>query len=203
MDTHDKALTEKLEELRGYRRRRAERILENVNQELSRNGLTPLDSEDLKSMQSSAGGAFGRPHIAGYLVRKGIVRDKQEAFDRYLVKCNVPKMPISLEEASTLVRNAGGMLLLAHPNDPNGTSLMSLTRSIEEQHRIIRESMLPFLDGVECWHSRHDAETASEYFKFACDENLLVSGGSDCHQDPVILGTVEVPSFVHEQFDSL
>ena len=28
--------------------------------------------------------------------------------DKYLVKCDVPKYPLSLEEASTLVRNAGG-----------------------------------------------------------------------------------------------
>ena len=29
----------------------------------------------------------------------------------------------------------------------------------------------------------------------------MVTGGSDCHQDPVIMGTVNVPSYVAEQFN--
>ncbi|MBI2329650.1 MAG: hypothetical protein HYU85_08500 [Chloroflexi bacterium] len=44
--------------------------------------------------EESVDGAFGRPHIANYLVEKGLVRDKQEAFDKYLVKCDVPKYPL-------------------------------------------------------------------------------------------------------------
>ncbi len=66
---------------------------------------------------------MGRPHIAAYMIEKGIVSNRQEAFDRYLVRCDVPKMSLSLEEASQLVRAAGGRVVLAHPNDPNGTSL--------------------------------------------------------------------------------
>ena len=71
---------------------------------------------------------LGRPHIADYLVKKGIVKTRQEAFDKYLVKCDVPKFPLYLEEASKLIRDAGGKLVLAHPNDPHGTSLASLTK---------------------------------------------------------------------------
>ena len=145
-------------------------------------------------------GTFGRPHIADYMVRKGLVASRQEAFDRYLVRCNVPKKPFSLEEASFLIRAAGGKLMLAHPNDPNGTSLAALTDSLEEQHRIIKETMLPYLDGIECWHSRHDRNTISAYSEFCRQENLMLTGGSDCHQQPVIMGTVPVPLQVVEQF---
>jgi len=91
--------------------------------------------------------------------------------------------------------------MLAHGNDPNGTSLASLTASVEEQCRIIKETMLPFLDGIECWHSRHTPETVSAYLAFAKEEGLMVTGGSDCHQDPVIMGTVHVPSYVAAQFN--
>jgi len=90
--------------------------------------------------------------------------------------------------------------MLAHGNDPNGTSLASLTVSIEEQCRIIRETMLPFIDGIECWHSRHTPETISAYTSFAREEGLMVSGGSDCHQDPIIMGTIHVPAVVAGQF---
>lgn len=197
---HDPALTHKIDELISYRRRRAEEILEKVNQEFRKRGLPPFTHKDLEAIEETVDGAFGRPHIANYMVRKGIVNDRQEAFDDYLVTCNVPKMPLSLEDASNLIREAGGKLMLAHGNDPNGTSLVSLTPSIEEQCRIIRETMLPFLDGIECWHSRLTPETTSAYLSLARDEGLMVSGGSDCHQDPIIMGTVQVPSYVAGQF---
>jgi predicted metal-dependent phosphoesterase TrpH len=89
-------------------------------------------------------------HIADYLVAKGIISNRQEAFDKYLVKCNVPKYPLELAEASALLRNVGGIIALAHPNDPNGTSLVSLTADLDEQTKIIAEYMLEYLDGVEC-----------------------------------------------------
>ena len=74
-------------------------------------------------MKKSVDGTLGRPHIADYLVKKGIVASRQEAFDKYLVKCDVPKYPLYLEEASKLIRSAGGKLVIAHPDDPHGTSL--------------------------------------------------------------------------------
>ena len=197
---NDEVLTQKLQELREYRRKRAEQILEKINHELAKNRLDPFTHSDLEAIEETVNGSFGRPHIADYMVKKGIVPDRQTAFDRYLVKCNVPKMPISLKEASELIRGAGGKLIFAHPNNPKGTSLVTLTKSIKEQQQIIRESMLSYLDGIECWHSAHDKETASTYLNFAKQEGLMVTGGSDCHQQPVIIGAVDMPSYVAKQF---
>ncbi len=134
-------------------------------------------------------------------MRKGIVGTIQEAFDRYLVKCDVPKYPLYPEEASRLVRNAGGIIVLAHPNDPHGTSLVSLTKSLHEQTEIIEESILRYIDGVECWHSRNDALTTNHYIKFARKHGLIMTGGSDCHQKPIRIGTVKVPEYVAKQFN--
>jgi predicted metal-dependent phosphoesterase TrpH len=200
-DIHNNALVEKLSEVREYRKSRAERILENLNRELKKENLEAFTQRDMNAIEETVEGAFGRPHIANYMVKKGIVKSRQEAFDKYLARCNVPKMPVSLQEASQLIRDAGGVLVHAHPNDPHGTSLVSLTPSIREQHEIIKDSMLPWLDGVECWHSRHDPETVSAYRAFAEREGLMVTGGSDCHQQPVIMGTLDIPSIVAEQFD--
>ena len=199
-DLRSRSLVEKLALLREHRVKRGEQILENINRELSRVSTERLTGQDLDEIQDSVDGSFGRPHIAAHLVKRGFVNTIQEAFDRYLVKCNVPKMPLSLSEASALVREAGGKLMLAHPNDPRGTSLVSFTRSLEEQQKIIRETMLSHIDGIECWHSRHDPETTVSYLTFARGCGLMVTGGSDCHQAPVIMGTVRVPSAVLEQF---
>ena len=199
-DIHNSALSRKLEELREYRRLRAEKILQKLNEEFEKKGLPFWTQKDLEAIQSAAEGALGRPHIANYMMEKGIVSSKQEAFDKYLVRCNVPKMPLSLREASELIRGAGGKLVLAHPNCPSGTSLVTLTPSIKEQQAIIKEKMLPYLDGIECWHSTHDQQTVDSYLSFALQEGLMVTGGSDCHQQPIIIGTVAVPAYVAGQF---
>lgn len=192
-DPEDRELNSALDRIREHREDRARQILEKINIEFGREGIDPLTEEDLREIQETVDGSFGRPHIANHLVAKGIVRDRQEAFDRYLVSCDVPKYPLSLKDASRLIRQAGGVLVLAHPNDPNGTSLASITTDLEEQFGIIREHMIGYIDGVECWHHRHYGETSSRYLNFAERNHLIVTGGSDCHQKPVIMGTVAVP----------
>jgi hypothetical protein len=200
-DINNKELKNKLHEMAGYREERATKILNNINVEFEKEGIKKLTKNDLREIQASVDGVLGRPHIADYLVRKGIVRTRQEAFDKYLVKCDVPKYPLYIEEASRLVRNAGGIIVLAHPNDPHGTSLVTLTNSLPEQTEIIEESMLKYIDGVECWHSRNDVQTTNYYIKFAKKHGLIMTGGSDCHQKPIIMGTVEIPEYVAEQFN--
>jgi len=201
-DAKNKALVDKLQQLAEYREERAAKILRNLNVEFEKEGIKQLTTRDFEEIQASVDGVLGRPHIADYLVKKGIVQSRQEAFDKYLVQCNVPKFPLYLEEASKLVRNAGGKIVLAHPNDPHGTSLAKLTDALPEQTKIIEESMLTYIDGVECWHSRNDTQTTNHYVKFAKEHGLLMTGGSDCHQKPVIMGTVNIPEYVTDQFSS-
>jgi len=199
-DIGNQTLKNKLQLIREHREARARQILEKLNAEFDKENIKRFTEEDLKKIQDSVDGAFGRPHIANYLIAKRIVRDKQEAFDKYLVKCDVPKYPLSLAEASNLIRNAGGILVHAHPNDPNGTSLASITPDLEKQARIIKEYMLDYIDGVECWHSRHNAKTTAHYIEFARKHGLVMTGGSDCHQKPILMGTLDIPDWVAEQF---
>jgi predicted metal-dependent phosphoesterase TrpH len=200
-DPKNNELNAKLQQMANYREERAAKILRNLSAEFEKEGIEKLTKTDFDVIQASVDGTLGRPHIADYLVKKGIVRNRQEAFDKYLVKCDVPKYPLYLEEASRLVRNAGGKLVLAHPNDPHGTSLVALTKSLPEQTAIVEDSMLAFVDGVECWHSRNDAQTTKHYVKFAKEHGLIMTGGSDCHQNPLIMGAVRIPDYVAEQFN--
>lgn len=199
-DAGNKLLESKLEIIDKYREERAAKILDNLNAEFKKENIAALTKEDLTRIEESVDGVLGRPHIADYLVKKGIVKTRQEAFDKYLVKCDVPKFPLGIEEASKLVRGAGGKLVLAHPNDPHGTSLVSLTKSVVEQTEIIKEKMLPYVDGVECWHSRNTPETTNHYIAFAKEHELIMTGGSDCHQKPIVMGTVQIPDWVANQF---
>ncbi len=199
-DVDNAALRARLTQIRDFRIERARRILDNLNAEFDKEGLAPFTAEDLDAIQETVDGAFGRPHIANYLVERGIVRDRQEAFDKYLVKCNVAKLPLSLEEAAGLIHAAGGKLFLAHPADPNGTSLVAFSADLAVQQQIIEDRMLGLIDGIECWHSRLSPAVTEAYLDFSRRHGLLVSGGSDCHQQPPLMGSVAVPDYVAEQF---
>jgi len=199
-ENDNQELKSKLQLIKKHREGRAHQILEKLNAEFDKEGMQRFSEGDFKDMRANVDGVFGRPHIADYLVEKGIVKNKQEAFDKYLVRCNVPKYPLSLAEASKLIRNAGGILVHAHPNDPHGTSLASISPDLGEQTKIIEEYMLEYIDGIECWHSRNDARTTAHYIEFARKHSLIMTGGSDCHQKPILMGTLDIPDWVAEQF---
>jgi 3',5'-nucleoside bisphosphate phosphatase len=199
-DSENQDLINKLNTMSHYREERAAKILSNLNSEFQKENIALLTSEDFRLIQESVDGTLGRPHIADYLVKKGIVASRQEAFDKYLVKCDVPKYPLLLKDASKLILDAGGILVLAHPNDPHGTSLVTYSKILTEQGQIIEENMLPYIDGVECWHSRATPETTKYYVAFVKQKQLMLTGGSDCHQKPVIMGTLQIPDCVAEQF---
>ena len=199
-DINNRALKEKLRVLREHREWRAREIMQKINVELDKQRIMPLTEIDMQNIAGSVDGAIGRPHIAAYLVKKGIVDSVQQAFDIYLVKCDVPKYPLTLPEASQLIHDASGIIVLAHPNDPHGTSLASVSKDPTQQMKVIADNMLEYINGVECWHPRHDRPTVDRYLDFAQKHKLITTGGSDCHQKPVIMGTVNVPSRVSQLF---
>ncbi|MBT8171287.1 PHP domain-containing protein [Candidatus Bathyarchaeota archaeon] len=199
-DINNKPIKEKLSKIVEHRKDRTRKIFQKLNTELRNEKIELLTKKDLIAIQKSTDGVLGRPHIADYLIKKRIVRTRKEAFNKYLVKCNTPKYPLCLEEGSNLIRNAGGVVVLAHPNDPFGTSLVRFSNSLHEQTKIIQELMLDYIDGIECWHSRNDEQTTEHYVNFSKDHNLIMTGGSDCHQKPIIMGSIDVPNFVSKQF---
>jgi hypothetical protein len=32
------------------------------------------------------------------------------------------------------------------------------------------------------------------------DQDLIITGGSDCHQQPIIMGNINIPYYIVEQF---
>jgi predicted metal-dependent phosphoesterase TrpH len=199
-DANNVELREKLKLIREHREKRARQILEKLNDAFDSENIDRFTGNDIKNIHDSVDGVFGRPHIANYLIKKGIVKNKQEAFNKYLVRLDVPKYPLSLEEASQLIRNAGGVLVHAHPSDDHGTSLVEITANLNVQTDIISQYMLEYIDGVECWYPRSNKTIAAHYTGFARRNGLIMTGGSDCHQKPIILGTVHVPDWVADQF---
>lgn len=61
---------------------------------------------------------LGRPHFAAMLQKKGIVKHRQQAFDRFLAHGRpwyVKKVGTNLDEAIIAIRESGGAPVIAHP----------------------------------------------------------------------------------------
>ena len=176
-----------LHTLARIREERFKRAVEMVKR-LERMGVN-LSMDDVKARAGK--GAVGRPHIAEVMVNDGYVRSAGEAFVRYIgyhSPAYVPKMEMSPREAFDLIRSVGGISVLAHPGTIAGDEVI---------HELIAEG----LEGIEVWHSKHDASTAARLREIATGHGLVVTGGSDCHgcrQDGPLIGTVKVPYLVLE-----
>jgi hypothetical protein len=137
-------------------------------------------------LECARGGAVGRPHVAMALVRRGIVADLDEAFDRFLRRgcpAFVERYRMTVSEAIGHVKRAGGLSVLAHPG-------------IAQVDSRIPALAAQGLDGIEVWHSRHSPAQTRRYQDLARRLGLLVTGGSDCHgtvRGTPLLGTVRVP----------
>jgi predicted metal-dependent phosphoesterase TrpH len=165
--------------LQASRRTRAERIVER---------LAALEAPvALDRVLAIAGtGAIGRPHIAQALMDAGHVKDRREAFDRFLGAGRpafFAKQRLTMAEAVAMIHQANGLAVLAHPG-PQGT----------------RERLERFMaaggDGVEVRHPGHTPEDVSRIAMLAEQLHLVPSGGSDCHGDlegPRALGGMQVP----------
>lgn len=170
-DLENAALQKALAEFRDFRAGRSERILGNINQRLAKEGRGPLDFNDVRER---AGGTIGRPHIGQTLLATGYVRDMEEAFTRYLVPCNEPKRFFPLQEAISLIHDAGGCTVLAHPifigvNDVRLEELLDIFTGLG-------------LDGLEAHSSGAGNDGIDRYITMARRRNLIVTGGSDFHQ---------------------
>ena len=167
VDPEDRTLTTLFEEVADRRR---ERIAESCRR-ITAAGV-PLSFEEVAAM--SSGGSLGRPHVADALVKKGAVRDRKEAFDRYLGDGRAGHVrygwKIGVGEAAKLVHAAGGISSVAHPKFLRDQSALPA---------MLRETGVLAL---EVYHAEQDREEREHYLSVADSLGLMVSGGSDFHE---------------------
>jgi predicted metal-dependent phosphoesterase TrpH len=120
--------------------------------------------------------AVGRPHIADLLIDKGVVKDRGEAFERFLqpgMAGYVPRYSIPTDHAIGLVKAAGGKAVLAHPWSRGSHKVLTADR--------IGELVTSGLDGIEVDHPDHSEEQRDDLRKIAATHGLVVTGSSDYH----------------------
>jgi len=165
----DDRLAEKLAWAKRVRAERNDRIVARFN-EL---GIAMT----LDEVRAEAGGdVVGRPHFARVLVKKGAVATVQEAFDVYLDrrgKAYVPKFRFTPEESVSLILQAGGLPVLAHPGLYKWAPL--------ERDDAVGELGALGLVGLEVLYSTHLPAQVLIFHDIARRHRLLPTGGSDYH----------------------
>ena len=132
------------------------------------------------------GGAVGRSHIARALVSGGLADDVPDAFRRLIGRGKpfyVPKDVRPPRDVIQVVRDAGGVAVLAHP----GVNLLD---------DLVPELVQHGLGGIEAYHADHTPEQRDRYARMAAAAHLLVTGGSDFHgpnSPNATLGSVKIP----------
>jgi 3',5'-nucleoside bisphosphate phosphatase len=121
--------------------------------------------------------SVGRPHIADALIEAGHVRDRQEAFDRFLADggpAHVHRYTIEVDRGIDLIHEAGGLAVIAHPWG-RGREHVIPPRVLEA---LVRDHGL---DGIEVDHQDHDFDTRRRLHTLADRLGLLATGSSDYH----------------------
>lgn len=126
------------------------------------------------------GATIGRPAIADTLVTMGLVADRSAAFDYYLSTDGpfyVSHSTVSTLEAIGLIRQAGGVPVIAHPL--KGVGPDTDPEDLPMAH--FEEMIAIGLQGVEVYH-RDVPETARKWLlELAAKHDLVVTGSSDYH----------------------
>ena len=163
---HD-LLNQHLHLLRQRRHNRGAAIVERLNDM----GID-LTLEEVLGQATS--GLVGRPHIAAAMVNRGVVKSKEEAFNRFLGDRGpavVAKPYTAAEDVIELIHLAGGVAVLAHPGASTSEALVRQLKAVG-------------LDGLEVFHPAHQPHQIEYYTGLAEQLDLLQSGGSDSHGGP-------------------
>lgn len=127
-------------------------------------------------MEAFPGAVVTRAHYAAYLLDKGYVKSRNEAFERYLgdhTPYFVHREKVTPEEVIEVTLKAGGIPILAHP------TLYKLGQ--EQLDVLVRRLKDAGLMGIECYYSTYTPSEERQMRALAEKYDLLPSGGSDFH----------------------
>lgn len=172
-------LSKRLKELQEGRISRIYKMVEKLRSE----GID-LNAEDV--FKISGRGTVGRLHLALAILKTGKVKTIKDVFGKYIgfkKPCYAANVKLTPREAIDIILRAGGVPVLAHPGCMG-------------REEYIPELIECGLRGIEVYHTDHNQSAVKRYQKIAEENNLLVTGGSDCHgfgKGRILLGEVRVP----------
>lgn len=169
-DRENAALAEVLSTTRDNRLTRMNRIIGRLNE-----GGFEITIEDVLA-QLAPGATLGRPHLADALIAKKIVASRDEAFTQLLhnnSKYYISHYSPTPEDAIKLIKQAGGVAVIAHPL----ASLRGRTVSIDSFKSMVEAG----LDGIEISH-RDQSEDERQLLREVVEQyGIIATGSSDYH----------------------
>ena len=135
----------------------------------------PISWQQVKDIAGD-GAAVGRPHIGQALVQAGVVDSVTDAFAHLLSDSSpyyVPKLEMRVERAVELIRQAGGVPVIAHPWARRRGPILDETA--------LRSLVEPGLLGIEVDHPDHTPDDRARLAELADELGLLRTGSSDYH----------------------
>ncbi|MGD9678544.1 MAG: PHP domain-containing protein [Vulcanibacillus sp.] len=162
----DKIFLDKLNELQKKRKIRNEMMIAKLN-EL---GIDISMSDVVAKIRRSETN-IGRPHIGEVLIDKGVVKTMNQAFKIYLGrhgKAYVNAIRITPEQGIDIIKDAGGVPVIAHPG-------------IYGNDKLVVSLVEYGLEGIEVYHPDHNKNDKCKYQKLANTYKVLATGGSDFH----------------------
>jgi predicted metal-dependent phosphoesterase TrpH len=160
---------EALKHLAGARERRNLRMVEKM-----REAGIDLRYDAIKAF--AGGNIVGRPHFGHFLISRNLVKNQELAFKRFLAKGRpfyVPKEGLIFDRAVSLIHDAGGIAVLAHP--------MSLYVAWGRLPGLIASLRERGLDGLEAWHPTAKPKTCRRLEELGKAMGLYITAGSDFH----------------------
>ena len=169
-DRENSALAEVLSTTRDNRLTRMNRIIGRLNE-----AGFEITIEDVLA-QLAPGATLGRPHLADALIAKKIVASRDEAFTELLhnnSKYYISHYSPTPEDAIKLIKQAGGVAVIAHPL----ASLRGRTVSIDSFKSMVEAG----LDGIEISH-RDQSEDERKLLREIVEQyDIIATGSSDYH----------------------
>ena len=153
-----------------------------------------ISIEDI--LEVSEEGSIGRAHFAYVLMKKGYVKNVDEAFEKYVGLNGVAyikKESLNISDTIEKINGAGGVAVFAHPG--------YLNLSSDEYRKLFRELKESGLEGVEVYYPSHSKEQREMFLEIARDNDLIVTGGSDFHgaiRPEIEIGMEDVPYKCYE-----
>lgn len=123
---------------------------------------------------------LGRPHFAAMLMKKGIVKHRQQAFDRFLAHGRpwyVKKTGTNLDDAIIAIKESGGAPVIAHP--------MSLFISWGKLPDTLKDFYERGVVGMEAFHPGARVTECLRLEELAHKIGYFVTAASDFHGEKI------------------
>ncbi|MEO0072745.1 MAG: PHP domain-containing protein [candidate division WOR-3 bacterium] len=180
IDYRNKKLIGILKEIQEKRIERAKLMIERLRKQGARVELERV-------LELAGEGTVGRPHIAQALLEEGYISSYDEAFWRYIgyhCPAYVPKEKLKPQEAIKMIKDFGGISVLAHPMSYNGHT------------QVISYLIELGIQGLEVWRCEHTPDDVKYLEEIATKHRLLLTGGTDCHggrKGKILIGELKIP----------